>query len=90
MKRGRSWSAPLLAAVAATSCVATTPSTPRSEEHLVVLNAGDATLSIFPLSEANEPRLILLGNIGGSPMALAARNTRGLVTSGAGSSVAGP
>lgn len=75
-------------AAAAVGCVATTPSTPRSEEHLVVLNAGDATLSVFPLSEPAELRLIFLGDLGAAPVALAARNARGLVTSGTGSSVA--
>jgi hypothetical protein len=86
--RGRRWSAPLLVAVAAAGCAATTPSTPLSEENLVVLNAGDATLSVFSLSDLETPRLISLGDIGGTPIALAARHARGLVTSGAGSSVA--
>jgi hypothetical protein len=82
------WSVPLLAVVAAGGCAATTPSTPLAEENLVVLNAGDATLSIFPLEEPEASRVIWLGDIGGTPAALAARNARGLVTSGAGSSVA--
>lgn len=83
----RSWAPLLLAAMAGAGCAATTPSTPLAEENLVVLNAGDATLSLVPLRNPEEQRLIRLGNIGGSPVALAARNARGLVTSGAGSSV---
>ena len=82
------WGASLLMTVTVSACAATTPSTPLAEENLVVLNAGDATLSIFTLSQPDASRLIQLGNIGGTPVSLAARNTHGLVTSGAGSSVA--
>ncbi|HEU5217178.1 MAG TPA: hypothetical protein VFU23_00865 [Gemmatimonadales bacterium] len=86
--RRRRWSTTLLLAAAASACVATTPSARLSEEHLVVLNAGDGTLALFPLSDPDAARWIPLGDIGGTPVSLAARNTQGLVTSGAGSSVA--
>ena len=72
----------------AAGCAATTPSPPTPEEHLVVLNAGDATITILPLSSPNSPVTVNLGPIGGTPFALAARGSHGLVTSGAGSTVA--
>ena len=72
----------------AAGCAATTPSPPTPEEHLVVLNAGDATITILPLSSPNSPVTVNLGPIGGTPYALAARGSHGLVTSGAGSTVA--
>jgi hypothetical protein len=75
-------------AVLAAGCAATTPSPPTPEEHLVVLNAGDATITIVPLSSPNSPVTVHLGPIGGTPFALAARGPQGLVTSGAGSTVA--
>ena len=78
----------VLLAVLAAGCVATTPSTPLSEENLVVLNAGDATLYLYARAEPDAPRVIPLGPIGGTPTALATRSARGLVTSGAGSTVA--
>lgn len=69
-------------------CAATTPSPPTPEEHLVVLNAGEATITILPLSSPSSPVTVHLGPIGGTPYALAARGSQGLVTSGAGSTVA--
>ena len=80
-------SAALLALLLA-GCAATTPSPPTPEEHLVVLNAGDASITILPLSSPTSPVTVHLGPIGGTPFALAARGSRGLVTSGAGSTVA--
>jgi len=53
-----------------------------------VLNAGDATLTILPLSSPTSPVTIQLGPIGGTPFRLAARGSRGLVTTGAGNTVA--
>lgn len=82
------WSGVLLAAAATAGCAATTPSTPLSEESLVVLNTGDATLSIFPVTDPETSLVLTLGDIGGTPTALAARGTQALVTSEAGSSVA--
>ncbi len=69
-------------------CAATTPSTPLAEESLVVLNAGDGTLTILPVNTLESPRTIALGNLRGMPLALAARNARALVTTGAASTVA--
>jgi hypothetical protein len=69
-------------------CAATTPSNPLAEETLLVLNSGDATLTVLSISEPGPPRVISMGNIGGTPLALAARGSSGLVTSGAGSTVA--
>lgn len=77
-----------LGVLLAAGCAATTPSPATPEEHLVVLNAGDATLTILPLSSPNSPVTVNLGPIGGTPFALAARGSHGLVTSGAGSTVA--
>jgi len=77
-----------LGVLLAAGCAATTPSPPTPEEHLVVLNAGDATVTILPLSSPSSPVTVNLGPIGGTPYALAARGSHGLVTSGAGSTVA--
>lgn len=77
-----------LGVLLAAGCASTTPSPPTPEEHLVVLNAGDATVTILPLSSPNSPVTVNLGPIGGTPFALAARGSHGLVTSGAGSTVA--
>lgn len=81
------WGA-LLAAALSTGCAATTPSDPQAEETLLVLNSGDATLTVLSISEPGTGRVITMGNIGGTPLALAARGSSGLVTSGAGSTVA--
>lgn len=75
-------------AMLAAGCAATTPSPPTPEEHLVVLNAGDPSLTILPLSSPTSPVTIHLGPIGGTPTGLAARGSQGLVTTGAGSTVA--
>lgn len=91
-----SWSGPIVRQAAraallgllAGGCAATTPSPPTPEEHLVVLNAGEATVTILPLSSPNSPVTVHLGPIGGTPFALAARGSQGLVTSGTGSTVA--
>ena len=77
-----------LLGVLAAGCAATTPSPPTPEEHLVVLNAGDPSLTILPLSSPTSPVTIHLGPIGGTPYALVARGSQGLVTSGAGNTVA--
>jgi hypothetical protein len=81
--RGWAFGAALLAA----ACAATSPSTPPPEETLVVLNAGDQTLSLLPLSAAGSTRIIPLGYLGAVPLALAAFGARGLVTTGTGSSM---
>lgn len=82
----RRFPAPLPVLLAA--CAATTPSPPGPRETLVVLNAGDVTLTLVSLAGDPAPELISLGSIGGTPTALAARGSRGLITTGAGSSVA--
>jgi len=69
-------------------CAATTPSAAPPEETLVVLNAGEATLTLLPLSTPGAARTIALGSIGGVPLALAARGGQGLITTGAGNTVA--
>ena len=69
-------------------CVATTPSTPPAEETLVVLNAGDVSLTLLPVSTGEPVTTIILGNIGGTPGYLAARGGQGLITTGAGNTVA--
>lgn len=74
--------------VLAAACAATMPSPPTPEEHLVVLNAGDPSLTILPLSSPTSPVTIHLGPIGGTPYALVARGSQGLVTSGNGNTVA--
>jgi len=61
-------------------CAATTPSAPAPEETLVVLNAGDVSLSLLPLSSAGPVHTIALGDIGGVPWELAARGSQGLIT----------
>ena len=69
-------------------CAATTPSPPTPEEHLVVLNAGDATVTVLPLSSPSSPVTIELGAIGGTPHSLSAWGANGLVTTGTGNTVA--
>lgn len=85
MSRG---GASALLTVLAGACAATTPSPPTPEEHLVVLNAGDPSITILPLSSLTSPVTIYLGPIGGTPWGLAARGSQGLVTTGSGSTVA--
>lgn len=77
----------LLAGLAA-GCAATTPSTPPPQETLVVLNGGDATLILLPLSLPGPPDTLALGNIGGAPRYLAARGNQVLITTGTGSTIA--
>jgi hypothetical protein len=55
---------------------------------LVVLNAGNATLSWLILSEPDPPGSIVLGSIGGTPERLAARGSQVLITTGAGGTLA--
>lgn len=69
-------------------CAATTPSPPPARETLIVLNAGDATLTVLPLLESEPGRPIALGNVGGTPSVVAARGRHGLVSTGTGNTVA--
>ena len=82
------WSGALVLAALSAGCAATAPSAPLAEETLLVLNSGDATLTVLSISQPGPGRVIIMGNIGGTPLALAARGPNGLVTSGAGSTVA--
>jgi hypothetical protein len=82
------WRGALLLVVLSAGCAATTPSAPLAQETLVVLNSGDATLTVLSISDPGPGRVITMGSIGGTPVALAARGTSGLVTSGPGSTVA--
>lgn len=77
----------MIAALAA-ACAATTPSPDPPVETLVVLNAGDRTLTLLPVEGNAGPRIVPLGDLGGIPVALAARGKRALVTTGASSRVA--
>lgn len=69
-------------------CAATTPSPPPPVETLVVLNAGDVSLTLLSVAQAEPAETIVLGNIGGTPVYLATRASQGLITTGAGSTVA--
>lgn len=69
-------------------CAATTPSPPPPEETLVVLNAGDVSLTLLPVADTEPPTTIVLGDIGGTPLYLATRGSQGLITTGAGNTVA--
>lgn len=84
------WSVGLVlgATVLCDGCAVTTPSTPLAEETLVVLNGGDGTLTLLSLSSPGTERSINLGHLDGTPVALAARGARALVSTGAASSVA--
>ena len=53
-----------------------------------MLNAGDATVTVLPLSSPNSPVTIELGPIGGTPHSLSASGSNGLVTTGEGNTVA--
>ena len=67
-------------AALALACAATTPSPPAAQETLVVLNAGDATLTLLTLDGGGAPQIIPLGNIGAVPRLLAVRDSQGLIT----------
>ncbi len=69
-------------------CAATTPSAPPPAETLVVLNAGDASLTLLSLVAPGTVESLALGSVGGTPVALAARGSLGLVTTGIGNTVA--
>jgi hypothetical protein len=78
----------VLAATLGSGCASTTPSPPPAEETLVVLNAGDATFTLLPLSTPDPVRTIVLQGIGGDPVEFAARSSQALVTTGAGNTAA--
>ncbi|HEV8149696.1 MAG TPA: hypothetical protein VGP61_05870 [Gemmatimonadales bacterium] len=69
-------------------CAATTPSPAPPIETLVVLNAGDASLTWVQLSDSGLTGTILLGSIGGTPQFLTARGSQILVTTGVGNTLA--
>ncbi|MGQ0701746.1 MAG: hypothetical protein ACT4PM_01270 [Gemmatimonadales bacterium] len=73
-----------LGAALALGCAATTPTPPPPRDVLVVLNAGDSTLSLVPVPGGGPPVTVRLGNIGGVPRGLAARGSQLLVTTGGG------
>lgn len=79
---------PVLWTALALGCAATTPSPAPPVETLVVLNAGDASLSYFHLAAPGLSGTIVFGNIGGTPRYLATRETQVLVTTGASGTVA--
>lgn len=72
-----------LVATLASGCATTTPSPPPAEETLVVLNAGDGTLSLLPLSDPDLPRTIALPSAA-NPFDFAAQGRQALVTTGTG------
>lgn len=89
--RGSWWPGPgpaFAAALFGGACAATTPSPPPPQETLVVLNAGDTTLTLLAVSGAAPERTIPLGGLGAAPVAIAARGRQGVVTTGPGSTVA--
>ena len=76
----------LLVAIGLVSgCAATTPSAPPPEETLVVLNAGNSSLSLLPVASSGPVETIWLGDIGGQPRLLAVRGDQGLITTAASS-----
>lgn len=85
---GLPWAGGLFGVVFAAACAATTPSDPLPQETLVVLNSGDLTLTLLSLTSPDFGRSIPLGNVGGTPVAIAARGDKALVTTGAGSTAA--
>jgi hypothetical protein len=72
----------------ALGCAATTPSADPPEETLIVLNAGDATLTLLTLTGAAGETSISLGDVGGTPLFLAASGAQGLITTGPGNTAA--
>ncbi len=78
----------LALAAGALGCAATTPSPPPPRDVLIVLNAGDATLSLVPIPGGGPAQTIPLGNLGGVPYGLAALGSQLLVTTGSGNTVA--
>ncbi len=77
-----------LVATLGSGCATTTPSPPPAEETLVVLNAGDATLTLLPLFTPDPPKTIVLQSIGGDPVEFAAQSSKALVTTGTGNTAA--
>lgn len=77
----------MLLAVLAGACASTMPSPLPPEETLVVLNAGDLTLTLLPVGVPGASQSVSLGNIGGTPVALSARGSRAIVTTGTEGSV---
>jgi hypothetical protein len=74
----------VLVAALGGGCASTTPSPPPAEETLVVLNAGDATLTLLPVSTADPTKTIILQGLGGDPVRFAAESRQALVTTGVG------
>jgi hypothetical protein len=85
----RAWvtAARLLVGSLVGACASTPPSPLPPEETLVVLNAGDLTLTLLPVSVPGAAQTISLGNVGGTPVALSARGSRAIVTTGEAGSV---
>ena len=74
----------LLAAtvVALTGCAAITPPAPPPEERLLVVNAGDNTVSVLPVDAAQTADKISLGALGGSATDVSARGQIAVVAGG--------
>jgi len=73
----------LAAPVAALSgCAATTPPAPPPEERLLVLNAGENTVSVIPVEAGRLPVKISLGALGGAAADVAARGEIAVVAGG--------
>lgn len=69
------------------ACASTTPSPSPPEESVVVLNGGDRTLTLLPVSVPGPALTIPLGVSAGTPVALSARGRLAIVTTGAEGSV---
>ena len=65
-----------------TGCAATTPPAPPPEERLVVVNAGENTISVIPVEAGRAPVKISLGALGGAAADVAARGEIVVVAGG--------
>ena len=81
MSRWVEWSVPLLG-LGVAGCAATTAPSPPPEERLVVLNAGDHSLTVIPVDTTNAVRLISFGPLAGPAQDLAARGDLAVVAGG--------
>lgn len=73
MSRRVQWSVRLLAGLGVVGCAATTAPSPPPEEQLVVLNAGDNSLTLVPVDTTKPARVIAFGPLEGTPQDIAAR-----------------
>ncbi|MFN0177287.1 MAG: hypothetical protein ACKVZ0_00705 [Gemmatimonadales bacterium] len=76
-----------VATIAALGCAATTAPSPPPEERLVVLNAGDHTLTVIPVDTTKPVRVLAFGPMTGPAEDVAARADIAVIAGGTGDEV---